>query len=154
VASPSQEGTKPGNPHSGAAIAERVRLGGVLARSRTLGPAVAWASDRAESRPESLVRVALTAAGIPPSDVNLEVSAGGRRWRLDLAYRSQAVAVEYQGEHHRDLAQWRRDVTRRSLLEAAGWTVVEFAADDLRDLPGLVARVRAAVARSSHAFAR
>ena len=40
-------------------------------------------------------------------------------------------------------------MTRRSLLEAAGWTVVELNADDMRDTSDVVARVRAALSRAT-----
>lgn len=129
-------------------VAERVACGDDLTRSRRLRRALGLADERAESRPESVLRVALTLAGMPPTHVNLEVTAsGGRRFRIDLAYADAKVAIEYQGGYHFDPAQRRRDMTRRSWLEADGWTVIEFNSDDLADIPGLVARVRAALAR-------
>jgi very-short-patch-repair endonuclease len=48
--------------------------------------------------------------------------------------------LEYQGGHHQDPEQWRKDVTRRAALEADGWTVLEIAADDVG--PELVDLVR------------
>lgn len=128
-------------------LSDRARVGDPLSRSRRAGRAIALADPRSESRPESLVRVALTIAGIPPTAVNLDVVAGGRRWRIDLAYEREKVAIEYQGGYHFDAEQRRRDMTRRSWLEAEGWTVIEFNSDDLADLGGIVTRVRAALTR-------
>ena len=128
-------------------LSDRARVGDPLSRSRRAARAIAFADPRSESRPETLVRVALTLAGIPPTAVNLDVVAGGRHWRIDLAYEREKVAIEYQGGYHFDAEQRRRDMTRRSWLEAEGWTVIEFNSDDLADLGGIVTRVRATLAR-------
>ena len=72
----------------------------------------------------------------------------GRRYRIDLAYVDERVAIEYQGSHHLDAATRRYDMTRRSHLEAEGWTVVELNSDQLGDPAQVVALVRAALRRS------
>jgi len=92
-------------------------------------------SDRAESRPESLLRVLLVEAGFPPPQANYVVvsTESGARRRLDLAWPDARVVVEYQGDYHRDKAQWRADMQRRRELEAAGWTVIEANWDDIVD---------------------
>ncbi len=102
-------------------------------------------SDRAESRPESLLRVILVTGGLSVPDVNhtLVDSDTGRHVRPDLIFRAERLIIEYQGDYHRTRAQWRKDMTRRSRLEARGWRVMEVGADDLRDPRELVARVRA-----------
>lgn len=128
-------------------LAARLEFDDRLSRSAKLRAAIALADERAESRPESVLRVILTLGGIQPEAVNHEVRVGDARFRLDLAYPSRRVAIEYQGDHHRDPAQWRRDLTRRAELEMAGWTVLDFHADDLASPQRCVARVRAALAR-------
>ncbi|MGV3711824.1 endonuclease domain-containing protein [Pseudolysinimonas sp.] len=128
-------------------LGERARRGDALARSRKASQALGLADPRAESHPESIVRVALTLAGIPPTAINPTVVVFGRRLRIDLAYLTEKVAVEYQGAYHLTPEQRARDMSRRSWLEAAGWTVVEANLDDLADLNGLVVRVRAALTR-------
>jgi very-short-patch-repair endonuclease len=56
--------------------------------------------------------------------------------------------VEYQGDYHRlTKAQWRKDMTRRSRLEAAGWIVIELNADNLKNPADVVARITAALRR-------
>lgn len=81
----------------------------------------------AESRPETLVRLAIVDAGLPEPEVNGEVF-GSRRNRLgraDLLYRKWRVIVEYDGDQHRtDTRQWDRDVRRLEGFAAHGWVVV------------------------------
>ena len=109
---------------------------------RRLRQALALLDDRAESAQESRVRVTLSVAGIAGFRVNHWVTAtNGKRYRVDLAFPAQKLALEYQGEHHNDPVQWRKDITRRAALEADGWTVLEIAADDVG--PGLAELVRA-----------
>ena len=98
----------------------------------------------AESPPESDLRLICIEAGLVGFSVNLEVPipGTGRRRRIDLAFARERVAIEYQGDHHRSVSQWRADMTRLAELESIGWTVVYVNADDLRDPAALVARIR------------
>jgi len=102
-------------------------------------------SDRAESRPESHLRVIIVQGGLPMPVINLVlVDAGtGRDVRTDFAFPELKLLIEYQGDYHRTRAQWRKDMTRRSRLEAAGWKVMELNWDDLLEAGELVARIRA-----------
>ncbi len=102
---------------------------------------------RAESAPESVLRVILIEAGLRVPEVNYPVRVGGHDYRLDLAYPDRKVAIEYQGDYHRDRHQWRRDMTRRSRLESDDWTVIEVNADDLRSPRELTHRIRSVLAR-------
>ena len=112
---------------------------------RRLRQALALLDDRAESAQESRVRVILSVAGITGFRVNHWVTAtNGKRYRVDLAFPAQKLALEYQGLHHNDPVQWRKDITRRAALEADGWTVHEIGADDVG--PGLAELVRARLA--------
>ncbi|MCW4385769.1 hypothetical protein OH146_08270 [Salinibacterium sp. SYSU T00001] len=99
---------------------------------------------RADSRPESHLRVIFVEAGLPPSRINHEIvmTDGGPDVRTDLHFDAANVHVEYQGDYHRTREQWRKDMTRRSRLEARGGHVLEINADDLKDPVELVARVR------------
>ena len=102
---------------------------------------------RAESAPESRVRVALLMAGLAPVP-QFEVRVGGRFLaRVDLAVPEARLAVEYEGAHQFSGAQIARDDVRIAALEGAGWTVLRLSAADLRDLDAVVARVRAALGR-------
>lgn len=101
---------------------------------------------RAESAPESRVRVALVLAGLTPVP-QYEVRHQGRFLaRVDLGWPEEKVLVEYEGEHHFVGRQIDVDDARFARLEAAGWLVVRVSAADLRDLDAVVRRVRAALA--------
>ena len=93
------------------------------------------------------MRVALTVAGLAPVP-QFEVWSGGvLLGRADLAFPAEGVLVEYEGAHHFEGTQIVRDDARIARLEAAGWRVVRLSAVDLRDLDGVVRRVRAALGR-------
>jgi len=107
-------------------------------------------SDRAESRPESLLRIALWRAGLPPVWVNRDVidGAGQVMARVDLLFRDYPIAVEYDGDQHRsDVDQWRRDVVRLGNLEDGGITVVRAMADDLPRFERVIERCRQLLGR-------
>jgi very-short-patch-repair endonuclease len=99
-------------------------------------------NDRSESPKESELRVLLHVAGVVGVVANLPVQVGSDHYRLDLAIPNRKVAIEYHGDYHRDPVQWRRDLTRKSRLESAGWFVIEVNADDLRNPRELIARIR------------
>jgi very-short-patch-repair endonuclease len=106
--------------------------------------------DRSESPPESALRVIVVQAGLPHPRINHEIvmTEDGAVVRTDLAFDAQKVLIEYQGDYHRKKKdQWRKDMTRRSRLEAQGWLVIELNANDLRDPDELVARIRMFLAR-------
>jgi len=107
--------------------------------------AVPLVDPRAESPPESRLRVALVLAGLQPVP-QCEVHADGRFVaRVDLAFPEVRLAVEYEGAHHFAGDQIARDDERLDRLRAAGWQVIRVSAVDLRDLDALVARIRFAV---------
>jgi very-short-patch-repair endonuclease len=96
---------------------------------------------RSESPKESELRTILAVGGIRGLVSNLPVRVGGANYRLDLALPESKIDIEYQGDYHRDPAQWRRDMSRRSRLEADGWAVIELNADDLNNPAELLARI-------------
>ncbi|WP_104528197.1 endonuclease domain-containing protein [Blastococcus saxobsidens] len=102
---------------------------------------------RAESPPESWVRVACALGGLPAPVPQYEVADDGV-WlaRVDLAWPEQRLIVEYEGEHHFDGVQVVRDDARLARLLAAGWRVIRLSAADLRDLDGVVRRIAAELA--------
>ncbi|QHC71186.1 DUF559 domain-containing protein [Rathayibacter sp. VKM Ac-2801] len=117
---------------------------------RAQNAALALLDGRAESRPESLVRVGLVRAGIAGVEPNVVIRdrAGGFVARVDLCIAWARVVIEYHGDYHRvEKGRWRRDRTRMSRLRAAGWHVIELTADDLADLPGVIALVQEALRR-------
>jgi hypothetical protein len=107
-------------------LAERVavfRGRGKAAAARAVGrirPGV-------ESRPETLVRLAIVDAGLPEPEVNVSIVGprGEFVGRADLVYRRWRVIVEYDGDQHRtDTRQFDRDVRRLERFAANGWVVV------------------------------
>jgi uncharacterized protein DUF559 len=68
--------------------------------------------------------------------------AGGRfLGRVDLAWPEQRVAVEFDGEVHRDRRIFVDDLRRQNGLVLAGWTVLRFTSADVLGLPEAVVRV-------------
>jgi hypothetical protein len=103
----------------------------------------------AESPMESRLRLILVFALLPRpvSQLNVFDPTGRFVARLDLAYESAKVAVEYDGADH--WGQRRHDDRRRDRLRELGWTVLVFSADDVYRQPLVVARrVEAALRRA------
>ncbi|MGY1593788.1 DUF559 domain-containing protein [Geodermatophilus sp. SYSU D00708] len=107
--------------------------------------AIPLVDPRAESAPESRVRVALVVADLTPVPQYEVRVAGQFVARVDLAFVEARLAIEYEGAHHFTGDQIARDDARLERLRAAGWRVIRLSASDLRDLDGVVARVRAAL---------
>lgn len=105
-------------------------------------PAVLTLVDgRSESPMESRIRMAIVLAGLPRPSVQHPLCAGGRSFRLDLAYPAIRLAIEYDGELHRTQRRARRDLEREALLAADGWTVVRFDAVTVLQRPHEIAVV-------------
>ena len=106
-------------------------------------------SDRPESPQESTLRLIVLRSGLPEPEINHELvdTETGKDVRPDFRFRKYRLILEYQGDYHRTKAQWRKDMTRRSRLEAQGWFVMELNADDLKDPRELVARIRMVLSR-------
>jgi very-short-patch-repair endonuclease len=110
---------------------------------RRLNSAIDLLDDRAESAQESRLRVIMLQAGISGVAVNLPITTtGGSRYRVDLAIPRHRLVIEYQGDVHRSVDAFRADMTRASRLEADGWKVVFVNANDLKDPPELITRIR------------
>ena len=84
------------------------------------------ADPRAESQPESWMRVDIIDAGLPAPQPQYWITIGGRPvFRLDLAYPHAKVAVEYDGrEFHEGDEQVEADKRRRAWLRKQGWIVI------------------------------
>lgn len=132
-----------------ATLAARARAGDRIGRGPVMTEALSLLDPRAESRPESRLRVTLARAGLPAPRINhvLVATDGGGGMRTDFGYPELKLAIEYQGDYHRTASQWRADMTRRMRLEAMGWYVLEINADDLRDPVALVALISSILAR-------
>lgn len=104
---------------------------------------------RAESIPESVLRVVLVQDGLHPTP-QLEVFDGsGFVARVDLAFPREMVVVEYDGAWHGEPEQRPHDRARRERLQSSGWRVIVVTAHRLaNDRKGILAEVRAALCRS------
>ncbi|MEU4621598.1 DUF559 domain-containing protein [Actinoplanes sp. NPDC023801] len=128
-----------------------------LARQRHWWPGIArlhevirLADGRAESPMETILRLLLVDAGLPAAEPQFEVrdAYGCLIGRVDLAWPSVRLAVEYEGDHHREQEQFRRDIARVNALRRVGWAVIRLSADDvLRRAASTVALVTAELAR-------
>ncbi len=98
----------------------------------------------AESAPEAELRRTLRHAGLPPGCPQHPVKAGGRHYRIDLAYPDARLAVEFDGYvSHTSPRRFVDDRRRQNDLMTAGWTVLRFTHRDLRDRPGaVIAQIR------------
>ncbi len=111
------------------------------------------ASPRAESPPESWVRMLLIERGFPLPEVNFVVrTVGGRElYRLDLAWPALRVALEYDG-HAVHAGREEQDAAREDDLRRRGWTVVRARADDLADPTRLTRELRSAFAARGYTW--
>lgn len=86
----------------------------------------------AESPMETRARMLVVLAGLPEPRTQIEILDGWRViYRLDLGYAEALVAVEYDGEHHRDPDQAAADTRRREYLESIGWIIVVLRSEDI-----------------------
>ena len=94
--------------------------------------AVALSNGKAESPPESRVRVHLVTSGLPEPEVQTDLSdrLGNFLARADLYYRDAWLVIEYDGENHRDRLE--EDNRRQNRLIAAGYNILRLTAADLR----------------------
>ncbi|TFC28474.1 hypothetical protein E3O25_07935 [Cryobacterium sp. TMT1-3] len=106
--------------------------------------ALSLLNGRAESSPESELRVIVVTNGLPHPLVNENIFAASGRFlcRADLLFKQYGELLEYEGDQHRtDQRQWRRDLTRTADVESEGLHVTRVNADDLRQESQLVARI-------------
>ena len=103
----------------------------------------------AASRPETWLRLTLCDAGLPEPDADVDVYDEAGEWLgcIDLAYRRQKIALEYEGDHHRtDREQWNRDLEKHAALARSGWLVIRVTARRLfREQSRLISDARAAL---------
>lgn len=100
---------------------------------RRLDEVVALADPRAESPPESRLRLAMWRAGLPHPEVQYPVidEYGFVLARLDLSYPQAKLAIEYDGSTHFTRLQGERDRRRDAVLAARGWLTLRFGSDDI-----------------------
>jgi hypothetical protein len=99
---------------------------------RRVAEAVGMFDPRAQSAPESVLRVRLVLAGIPRPVVQHEVRLPTVTLHPDLAWPEYRVAMEYDGQWHGDPNRLPLDRRRLNRLVAADWKVLYVTNDQLR----------------------
>lgn len=105
---------------------------------------------RSESPMESRLRMLLVLSRLdrPEAQVSLCDAGGGFVARVDLYYPKARLAIEYDGEQHRD--QLTADNRRQNRLHDIGVALLRYSAPDLRERPDqIVAQVAAALRRAA-----
>jgi hypothetical protein len=75
----------------------------------------------------------LTAAGLPPPAAQFPVLVGDRRYRIDLAYPDQRIAIELDGwAAHGTRLAFDHDRVRGNELELSGWVLLRFTSSSSR----------------------
>ncbi len=117
---------------------------------RGLRAVIAAAEPRTESPMETRLRLVIVAGGLPRPVAQFRVlDATGRfAGRVDLAYPDRKLAIEYDGDQHRDPAAFRSDMRRLNRLRLAGWTVLRFASTDVFNYPDRIIADITSVLRS------
>lgn len=139
----------PTQPHATAEqlVAFVARCSG-LAGVTALRAAAADARAGVDSRFETITRLLIVEAGLPEPVVHPLVIIDGIEMHPDLAYPELKIAIEYEGDGHREEKQWGVDIDRYARLEAAGWINVRVTkAHMARRGAHFIERVRAARAR-------
>ncbi|MFI6301674.1 endonuclease domain-containing protein [Amycolatopsis thailandensis] len=100
------------------------------------------ATGKAESPPESILRLIVAEAGFPVPEVQYEITTieGRKLYVLDMAWPSLRIALEYDGfashEERRDY-----DAERDARMAGRGWVTIRASAADLRDPRRLLAEL-------------
>lgn len=89
---------------------------------------------------ESLLRVLLAEAGLPPPRTQFQIRADGLLVaRADFCWPEARLVVEADGfAFHSDRAAYRRDRERLNQLESLGWRVLRFSWEDVVHRPDYV----------------
>ena len=117
---------------------------------RSARRAVPLLDARSRSRPESHLRVAVSAPDLPRFEVNTAVSRSTGGWLAepDLSIAAAKLALEYQGADHVELRRMRRDLTRNTDMRREGWLCCLYGPAEVFARPWeITAEVRAALAR-------
>lgn len=113
--------------------------------------AIHLASPQAESVLESLLRLLIVLAGLPPPQLQLPVRHPGGTYYADMGYRESRLLIEADGRDRH--SEWRKvgeDFVRQNALVAAGWRVLRFTWAQVLFQPDMViAAIWAALAGSS-----
>jgi len=112
-----------------------------------------WVVPGTDSIYESRTRLILVRAGLPTPAVNCAVPCrSGFTYHTDMGYEIEKVAVEYDGQVHKD--QIEIDAQRRRDLQDEGWLIITVTAKQLQHPVDIVRSVEAALVMRRAALAR
>jgi very-short-patch-repair endonuclease len=102
---------------------------------RLVAEAAGLVDPGAESPMETRLRLTLVLGGLPRpvSQHKIYDSVGRFVARVDLAYPDLRVAIEYDGEDHKD--RWADDMVRQNRIIGAGWTLMRYTNGDVSRRP-------------------
>jgi hypothetical protein len=97
---------------------------------RRVGRVLDLVDAGAESPQETWLRLLLIRAGYPRPQTQIPVFGrdGYLVYRLDMGWPDKLIAVEYDGEGHREKSRWRNDIVRSEYIAHLGWTHIRVVA--------------------------
>lgn len=97
---------------------------------RRVAPILDLVDAGAESPKETWLRLLLIDAGYPRPQTQIPVLGpdGYPRYRLDMGWEDKMIAVEYDGDNHRERPRIRKDIVRLEYLAWLGWTHIRVVA--------------------------
>lgn len=100
---------------------------------------IALVDPGAESPQESRLRLLIVRAGFPRPETQYPIfnEYGALIGEADMAWRQPKIAVEYEGRHHTDPEQLRKDIARMDEMMEMDWMVIRITA---RDTPAVTLR--------------
>ncbi|MGW8590912.1 hypothetical protein ACWGLC_04295 [Dietzia sp. NPDC055877] len=100
-----------------------------------------WCDERADSPPETRLRLMLIRAGLPTPTPQLVIrnEYGEKIAKADLGYEKQKVAIFYDSELHREKGNWEFDAWANAQMAELGWERFRVTAQMMRS-PGMLTR--------------
>lgn len=129
-----------------AAVAAAMRGGHGVNRVRNL---LRWCDERADSPPETRLRLMLLRAGLPSPTPQLIIynEFGVKITKSDLGYEEQKVAIFYDSELHRQKSNWEFDAWVNAQLTELGWIEIRVTAQMMRSPQMLIRQIASALKR-------
>lgn len=108
-----------------------------------------WCDERADSPPETRLRLMLIRAGLPAPTPQLIIrnEFGEKIAKADLGYEAQKVAIFYDSELHREKANWEFDAWVNAQMAELGWERFRVTAQMMRSPGTLMRQIGSAVMR-------
>lgn len=108
-----------------------------------------WCDERADSPPETRLRLMLIRAGLPAPTPQLVIrnEYGVKIAKADLGYERQKVAIFYDSELHRDKQTWEFDAWANAQMAELGWERVRVTSQMMRTPGTLIRQIGSAVMR-------